>query len=94
MIEAIKKLPSGTVSKTTVYDPMEPTLPTGLPINVSVEIDPENAKIEVDLTKNEDSKEFGLNESVACATSNALCGVFNCIDSDVPHNAEVLKEFR
>ena len=91
MIEAIKKLPSGTVSKTTVYDPMEPTLPVGLPINVSVEIDPENAKIEVDLTKNEDSKEFGLNESVACATSNALCGVFNCIDSDVPHNAGSFK---
>ncbi len=91
MIEAIKKLPSGTVTRTTVYDPMEPTLPNGLPINVSVEIDPKNAKIEVDLTKNEDSKEFGLNESVACATSNALCGVFNCIDSDVPHNAGSFK---
>jgi len=24
---------------------------------------------------------------VACATSNAMCGVFNCIDAEVPHNA-------
>ena len=65
MIEAIKKLPSGTVSKTTVYDPMEPTLPVGLPINVSVEIDPENAKIEVDSMKNEDRQGIWA-ERVSC----------------------------
>ena len=92
MIEAIKSFHLVLLVKTTVYDPMEPTFPVGLPINVSVEIDPENAKIEVDLTKNEDSKEFGLNESAVCAsTSNALCGVFNRIDSDVPHNAGSFK---
>ena len=87
MIEAIKELPAGKVTNTTTYDPMEPTLPNGLPIKVSVEVDPEEATIEVDLTENEDNKPFGLNESVACAISNAMCGVFNCIDSEVPHNA-------
>lgn len=87
MMEAIRELPAGRVTKTTVYDPMEPTLPEGLPINVSVEVDPGKATIEVDLTDNEDNKPFGLNESVACATSNAMCGVFNCIDSEIPHNA-------
>ena len=87
MIEAIKVLPEGKLNKTTVYDPMEPTLPDGLPINVTVEVKPKEAAIEVDLTDNEDNKPFGLNESVACATSNAMCGVFNCIDPEVPHNA-------
>lgn len=87
MIEAIRKLPNGRFVKTSVYDPLPPVIPDGLPIRVQVTVDPEAARIEVDLTQNEDNKDFGLNESVACAISNAMCGVFNSIDHDVPHNA-------
>ena len=86
MEEAIRKLPAGQLENVSVYDPLPPTLPEGLPIKVVVNIDPNAGRIEVDLTDNDDNKDFGLNESVACATSNALCGVFNCIDPDVPHN--------
>lgn len=87
MADAIRKLPKGKLSNTTVYDPLPPVLPAGLPIRVDVAIDPEAGYIDVDLTHNADNKAFGLNESVACATSNAMCGVFNCMDPDVPHNA-------
>ncbi|MCZ6894794.1 MAG: hydantoinase B/oxoprolinase family protein [Gammaproteobacteria bacterium] len=87
MIEAISKLPKSRLENVSVYDPLPPVLPTGLPIKVVVEIDPDEARITVDLTDNEDNKDFGLNESVACATSNAMCGVFNCIDPEIPHNA-------
>ena len=87
MIEAISKLPKSRLENVSVYDPLPPVLPTGLPIKVVVEIDPNEARITVDLTDNEDNKDFGLNESVACATSNAMCGVFNCIDPEIPHNA-------
>ncbi|MEQ8661229.1 MAG: hydantoinase B/oxoprolinase family protein, partial [Gammaproteobacteria bacterium] len=86
MEEAIRKLPAGRLENVSVYDPLPPLLPDGLPIKVVVNIDPEAARIEVDLSDNADNLPFGLNESVACATSNALCGVFNCIDPDVPHN--------
>jgi len=87
MIEAIRKLPKGKLSSTSRYDPLPPVIPDGLPITVEVSIDPDAARIEVDLTHNDDNKEFGLNESVACAMSNAMCGVFNCIEPDIPHNA-------
>ncbi|MCZ6664854.1 MAG: hydantoinase B/oxoprolinase family protein [Gammaproteobacteria bacterium] len=87
MIEAISKLPKSRLENVSVYDPLPPVLPVGLPIKVVVEIDPDEARITVDLTDNEDNKDFGLNESVACATSNAMCGVFNCIDPEIPHNA-------
>jgi len=87
MIEAIRKLPKGRLSSTSRYDPLPPVIPDGLPIKVKVSIDPDAARIEVDLTHNDDNKEFGLNESQACAMSNAMCGVFNCIESDIPHNA-------
>jgi N-methylhydantoinase B len=86
METAIARLPAGRLENVSVYDPLPPVLPDGLPIKVVVNVDPEAGRIEVDLTDNADNQDFGLNESVACATSNALCGVFNCIDPDVPHN--------
>ncbi|NNL86409.1 MAG: hydantoinase B/oxoprolinase family protein [Myxococcales bacterium] len=84
--EAIKALPSGRLSNIGHYDPLPPVLPDGLELRVDVEVDAEEGRIEVDLTHNADCFEFGLNESVACATSNAMCGVFNCLDPDIPHN--------
>ncbi|MGR8947434.1 MAG: hydantoinase B/oxoprolinase family protein [Gammaproteobacteria bacterium] len=87
MAEAIKKLPNGKLSNTGYYDPFPPTLPDGLAIRVDVAVDAQEGRIEVDLTHNEDNKDFGLNQSVACATSNAMAGVFNCLDHDIPHNA-------
>ncbi len=87
MIEAIKTMPGGTLTNVGHYDPQPPVLPDGLEIRVDVTVDAEEGRIEVDLTHNEDNKDFGLNQSVACATSNAMAGVFNCLDHDIPHNA-------
>jgi N-methylhydantoinase B len=87
MAEAIKTLPAGTLKNVGRYDPFPPVLPDGLELRVDVSIDPVAGRIEVDLTHNEDNKPFGLNQSVACATSNAMAGVFNCLDHDIPHNA-------
>ena len=87
MAEAIKQLPSGTLSNVGNYDQFPPLLPDGLKIRVDVAVDAQEGRIEVDLTHNEDNKAFGLNQSVACATSNAMAGVFNCLDHDIPHNA-------
>lgn len=86
MVEAIRKLPSGRLSNTGYYDPQLPVLPDGLAIRIDIDVDAAAGRIEVDLTHNEDNKDFGLNQSVACATSNAMAGVFNCLDPDVPHN--------
>ncbi len=87
MTEAIKKLPSGRLTNTGHYDPQPPVLPEGLAIRVAINVDADAGHIDVDLRQNEDNKHFGLNQSVACATSNAMAGVFNCLDHDVPHNA-------
>lgn len=88
--EAIRELPSGKMTGISCYDP-QPGLPDGLPIRADVTVDSEAGRIEVDLTRNSDNLDFGLNESVACATSNAMNGVFNCIDPEVPHNAGSFK---
>jgi len=94
MVDAIGRMPKSKLSNTTIYDPLPPVLPDGLPIRVDVEVDPEAGYIDVDLTHNADNMDFGLNESLACATSNAMCGVFNCMDPDVPHNAGSFSRIR
>lgn len=87
MVEAIKKLPGGKLSNIGHYDPQPPVLPKGLKLRVDLSIDAKEGRIEVDLTKNDNNKDFGLNQSVACATSVAMAGVFNCLEHDIPHNA-------
>lgn len=83
--EAIKKMPSGKLTSTGHHDPLGAVLPKGLDIRVDVDINSEEGMIEVDLTKNEDNKDFGLNMTVATATSTAMAGVFNCLE-EVPVN--------
>ena len=41
MVDAIKRMPPGKLSNTTVYDPLPPILPDGLPLRVDVAVDAE-----------------------------------------------------
>jgi N-methylhydantoinase B len=90
MTQAIKELPSGTLEGNSTHDPY-PGLPDGIPLKVKIDIDAEDGRIEIDLRDNPDNYAGGLNESRACATANAMIGVFNSIDPDVPHNAGSLR---
>ncbi len=85
MIAALKKMPAGRFSGTSVNDPY-PGLPDGVEIRGTTTIDPEEGRVEVDLTDNADNYPGGLNLSMACATAAAMIGVLNSIDPDVPHN--------
>jgi N-methylhydantoinase A/oxoprolinase/acetone carboxylase beta subunit/N-methylhydantoinase B/oxoprolinase/acetone carboxylase alpha subunit len=90
MATALAKLPKGRVVNTTAHDPT-PAVPEGIPIKVIVTTDPAAGLIEVDLRDNPDCLDCGLNQSEACAVNNALTGVFNCIDWDVPKNSGSLR---
>ncbi|MEE9257770.1 MAG: hydantoinase B/oxoprolinase family protein [bacterium] len=87
MISAIKKLPSGSATATSIHDPVPGTPEGGIPIKVEVKIDSKKATIEVDLRDNPDAMPCGLNLSEACARTGAMIGVFNSIDDVVPTNA-------
>ena len=94
MIGAIRKLPKARLTNTGAHDPLPPILPEGIPLKVTVEIDPDAAMIELDLTDNIDCVDCGLNESEACTINNVLTGVFNCLDPDVPHNAGAFRRLK
>jgi len=86
MIQAIRTLPKVTLKNSGAHDPFGDLLPDGIPLNVTIDIDPEKALIEIDLTDNVDNVECGFNESEACTSSSTITGIFNALDSSVPRN--------
>ena len=87
MIQAIRRLPKARLVNEGVHDPFATFLPDGLPIKVVVDVDPVEAMIEIDLRDNVDCIGCGLNVSEACAVANALAGVCNCVEAEVPANS-------
>ena len=86
-LHAIRKLPKGTLINRGTHDPVEPFLPEGVEITVKVEIDPEAGMVTVDLRDNPDCIDAGLNLTEACASANAIQGVFENLEPDLPANA-------
>jgi N-methylhydantoinase A len=90
MVSAVAKLPTGQVVNRTAHDPT-PAVPGGIPVQVTVTVTADPPRITVDLRDNPDCLDCGLNQSEACAVNNALTGVFNCVDWDVPKNSGSLR---
>lgn len=87
MIQAIHDMPAGQASALATHDPVPGTPPEGITIKVAVEVDPQEARIKVDLRDNPDAYPCGLNLSQACALSAAMVGVFGSVGHRVPPNA-------
>lgn len=94
MVQAIRKLPRAEVRNTGAHDPLAGLLPDGVPLNVRLRIDPDEAVIALDLTDNIDNVPCGFNESEACVTAAVFSGVFNSIDPTVPRNAGSFRRLR
>jgi N-methylhydantoinase B len=94
MVQAIKQMPKAQLINHGAHDPFEPVLPDGIPIKVVVDVDPDEAMIDVDLRDNIDCVDCGFNESEACATTNVMAGVFNCLGADIPNNSGSMRRLR
>ena len=93
MIAAIRRMPAGRVTVHATHDPF-PGVPDGIPITVTVEVQPEEAIVAVDLRDNPDNQPCGLNQSEATALTHAQIGIFNSIDHTVPTNAGSFRRIR
>jgi len=87
MVAAIRRIPAGRATQTSIHDPLPGMGDEGIAIRVEVWVDPEQGRVEVDLRDNPDCLPIGLNLSEACARTSAMVGVFNSIDHTVPKNA-------
>lgn len=87
MAQAIRELPAAELHAQGAHDPVPPFLPDGVPLQVTLRVLPEEARIVVDLRDNPDCVDAGLNQSEACALNNGIAGVFNCLDPGIPRNS-------
>lgn len=94
MVQAIKKLPKAEVTNRGAHDPLAGLLPDGVPLNVTLRIDPEESLIEIDLLDNIGNIPCGFNLSEACVTAAVFSGVYNSLDPSVPRNAGSFRRLR
>ena len=87
MIAALRQLPRASAERSSTHDPIPGTPPDGITVKVTVRIDPDDARVHVDLTDNDDCYPCGLNLSESCARTAAMIGIFNSIDATIPKNA-------
>lgn len=85
-VAEIRKLPRGSWSYETRHDPVPGVADDGVPVKVTVSIDPDEAIVTVDARDNGDNVPGGINLSEACATASCRIGVFYNLDAGIPHN--------
>ncbi|HIC7208862.1 hydantoinase B/oxoprolinase family protein [Burkholderia stabilis] len=87
MIAALRQLPRASAERSSTHDPIPGTPPDGITVKVTVRIDPDEARVHIDLTDNDDCYPCGLNLSESCSRTAAMIGIFNSIDATIPKNA-------
>jgi N-methylhydantoinase B len=93
MVAAIRRMPKGTIVREGRHDPV-PGMPDGVPVKAVVTVDPDEARIEVDLRDNLDCQPCGLNLTEATARTAAMMGVFTGLGTVVPPNAGSFRRLR
>jgi N-methylhydantoinase B len=94
MAAAIRRLPASRLSRVSIHDPFPGTGPEGVPVRVTVAVDPHAQLIEVDLRDNPDTLPNGMNVTQANASAAALIGVFSSLGAEVPRNAGSYRRVR
>ncbi len=88
MASAIRQMPAGEAKASNQHDPIpDAGIEDGVPVNVSVVVDPAAAQITVDLRDNLDCLPCGINLTEATSLTAAMIGVFNSLPVAVPQNA-------
>lgn len=93
MTDRIRRLAPGRITLETRHDPI-PGQPDGIPIKVSVEVNPDDGVFDVDLRDNIDCQPCGLNLSESTARAAVLVGIFNSVDQSVPPNGGSARRVR
>lgn len=99
LLAEIKKLPKVHLEYSTTYDPYpgipdEEAAKNGIPLNMKVDIDPDEGYIHVDLTHNRPSVKGGLNMSKATTKAAVTTGMLGVIGSNIPTNDGVFRRFK
>jgi N-methylhydantoinase B len=89
----IRELPACTLHGSTTHDPFPGTDPDGVHLKAEIKVDPEDAKITIDLRDNPDNQPNGLNLTRATATAAAIAGTLSALPQELPSNAGTFRRF-
>jgi N-methylhydantoinase B len=88
MAGAIRRMPAGRSVAHNKHDPLPAAgAEDGVPVKVIVTVDPDGARVAVDLRENPDCLPCGINLTEATSRTAAMIGVFNSLPIVVPQNA-------
>ena len=93
-MDAIRKLPKGQLQGQQTHDPMAPWVPEGIPVSLTIDIDPDAGMVTVDLRDNIDCIPAGLNLTESTSTMSAAQGVLTCLGEDLPPNSGSLRRIK
>ncbi|WP_089025690.1 hydantoinase B/oxoprolinase family protein [Bradyrhizobium mercantei] len=93
-IAAIRKLPAGRVTREARYDSETDLYPEGIPIRVTIDVDPEEGMITVDLMNNVDNLPLGINLSEATMRATCYTAVLTVLGPDVPRSTGAYNRIR
>ncbi|MBD3254857.1 MAG: hydantoinase B/oxoprolinase family protein, partial [Candidatus Lokiarchaeota archaeon] len=104
MIEEIRKLKKANLEGESFHDPpimfpngpysppgITPAVADGIPVRAKVNIDPEDARITVDVRHNIENQPFGFNLCWSTTLAAIYAGIFNNINPNLPHNEGALR---
>ncbi len=83
-IAAIRRLPAGRVTGEQRHDSEVPAYTDGIPVRATLEVDPVDARVTIDLTDNVDNLPLGINLSEATVTAACRVAVLTILGPDVP----------
>lgn len=84
---AIQTMPAHVLTGSSVHDPFPGTGPDGVHLRATIEVQPEEGRVVIDLRDNPDNLPNGLNLTRATATGAALAGILSGLPENLPSNA-------
>ncbi|RUM96620.1 hydantoinase B/oxoprolinase family protein [Pseudaminobacter arsenicus] len=93
-VEAIRKLPASSISRTVRYDSMLADYLDGIPLTAKLTIEPDAGEIHVDLTDNVDNLPLGINMSESTVLATCRMNVLGQLGSDIPRCAGSFKRVK
>jgi N-methylhydantoinase B len=91
MAHAVRSLRSGRYEAVSCHDPLPGIIDESIAVKIIATVDADAGRIEVDMRDNRDCLEAGINLSRATSINSALTGIFNIVDSDIPHNQGAMR---
>jgi N-methylhydantoinase B len=86
-MDAIRKLPGGTVTKEMRYDSEIEAYPDGIPVRATLTVDPGEALITIDLRDNIDNLPLGINMTESTVLAACMTAVLNILGAEIPRSS-------